>query len=98
MGRREECVRYNPGGARRGADNRGFRSGRVLDQYTLDFWSCDIDAATNNEIVVAALIVKEAIAVTNIDVAGNIPTVAHIVALLSVKVQISAAGRAFDGK
>src|SRR5947209_20494755 len=67
----------------------------MFEQNSLDFRRRDIYPAANDHVVVAALILIEAIAGANVDVSGNIPTVSHVMLLRARKIQISATGRTF---
>src|SRR5436309_2228779 len=58
----------------------------------------DIGPATNNNVVVAALVVKKSVAIANINVAGNVPARADVVPLRIDCVQVTAPGRTLHGE
>src|SRR4051812_38317291 len=70
----------------------------MLEEDAFDFRPRDIDAATNNNIVVPTLIMEEAVGVADVNVAGNVPALPDIVLLAKRQSQVTAACWAFNGK
>src|SRR5881397_2930475 len=77
-------------------DHRRFQHARMLEQHAFDFGSGDIDAATDDHVVVTALIMKESIGITNENIAWYIPAPPDVLLLMFRQMQVAASRRALD--
>src|SRR5215510_8395893 len=82
----------------RGSNNRGLQHTRMLKQYAFNFQSSDIDASTNDHVVVSALIMKESVTIANVDIAWNIPALPNVLLLIILQMQVTAPGGSLDCK
>src|SRR6516164_1595087 len=92
----DEGLRHHPMKLVRRTDHSGFGNSWMFQQHSFDFRRRNIDTAANDHVVVPALILKEAVTVTYINVARNVPTRAHISPLVLHEPQITAACRSPD--
>src|SRR6266850_5189206 len=89
----DESLRHHSIKVIRRADYRYFGNSSVFQQHPFDFRRADIDAPTNNEVIIAALILEESVAIANVNVARYVPAFAHVSLLWISEPQIPATGR-----
>src|SRR3974390_2940093 len=68
----------------------------MFEQHVLDLRPGDVVAAADDQIVVPPLIPEVAVFVLNVDVAGDVPSAAHVFALPIRLPPVTASGRALD--
>src|SRR5215831_15570468 len=64
----------------------------MFQENTFDLGSGDVDAAGNDQVVIAALEVKVPFRIADIDVTRKVPAVSHVLTLPIRKVKITASG------
>ena len=77
----DEGLRHHSVKFIRRGNNGGFEDAWMFEQHTFHFRPGNVDPAANDDVVIAALIVEEAIAVTNVNIARNVPALAHVTLL-----------------
>src|ERR1044071_811644 len=70
----------------------------MFEEDTFDLGARNVDASTDDQIVVAALVMEVAIAVADVDVSGNIPSVSHVLSLPIGQIEVTATRRSANGE
>src|SRR5438093_4456668 len=70
----------------------------MLGQHAFQLRSSDVDPSANDDVVVAALVMKESFAIPDVNVARHVPAPPDIVLLRINRLQVTATGWAFHGE
>src|SRR5207248_3689913 len=92
-----ECFYYLPTIRIGNSDHGAFLYRRMLQQDVLNFNPCNVVTRTDNQVIGARLEPEVPVWIHAKGVAGEVPSVLHILSLLARTVQILASGDAANG-